>query len=119
MRKTLKNRPHVEATVASRREATEPARIEVGIQGFVNPNSRDGHRPMIKGKAWSGLRTRKGGSAAVGDEGAGSAWQDGDDEVVARGRRRRTKYGETPRVDVTFLLRPKGWEGIRTKGGRR
>jgi len=48
-----------------------PAEIEVGKQGFVNPNSRDGHRPTIKGKAWSGLRTRKGGSAAVGDKGAG------------------------------------------------
>jgi len=64
----------VEATVASRSEPTEPAEIEVGMQGFVNPNSRDGHRPMIKGKVWSGLRTRKGGSADVGDEGAGSAW---------------------------------------------
>jgi len=73
VQRTLKNRPHVEATVASRREATEPAEIEVGIQGFVNPNSRDGHRPKIKGKVWSGLRTRKGGSGTVGDEGAGSA----------------------------------------------
>ena len=105
MRRTLKNRPHVEATVASRREATEPAEIEVGIQGFVNPNSRDGHRPMIKGKAWSGLRTRKGRS---GDEGAGSTWQDGDDEAAAQGQRRRTKSDETPRVDVALLLRPKG-----------
>ena len=100
-------------------KATEPAEIEVGKQGFVNPNSRDGHRPTIKGKTWSGLRTRKGGSPAVGDEGAGSAWQDGDDEAVTRGRRRRSKSGETPHVDVAFLLRPKGREGIKTKGGRR
>ena len=96
-----------------------PAEIEVGKQGFVNPNSRDGHRPTIKGKAWSGPRTQKGGSPAGGDGSAGSAWQDGDDEAVTRRRRRRTKSGETPRVDVAFLLRPKGWEGIRTKGGRR
>ena len=36
-----------------------PAEIEVGKQGFVNRNSRDGHRPTIKGKAWSGPHTRK------------------------------------------------------------
>jgi len=95
-----------------------PAEIEVGKQGFVNPNSRDGHRPTIKGKAWSGPRTQKGGSPAGGDGSAGSAWQDGDDEAVTRRRRRRTKSGETPRVDVAFLLRPKGWEGFRTEGVR-
>ena len=93
--------------------------MEVGKQGFVNPKNRNGHRPMIKGKAWSGLHTRKGGSAAVGDEGARSAWQDDDDKAVTRGRRRQTNSDKTPSVDVTFLLRLKGWEGIRTKGGRR
>ena len=96
-----------------------PAEIEVGKQGFVNPNSRDGHRPTIKGKAWSGPHTQKGGSPTDGDGSAGSAWQDGDDEAVTRRRRRRTKSGETPRVDVAFLLRPKGWEGFRMEAGRR
>ena len=109
----------MEATVASRSEPTEPAEIEVGMQGFVNPNSRDGHRPMIKGKEWSGPRTRKGGSPAGGDGSARSAWQDDDDEAAARGWRVRTKFGETPRVDVAFLLRPKGWEGFRTEAVRR
>ena len=61
----------------------------------------------------------KGGSPAVGDGGVGSAWQDSDDEAVTRRRRRRTKSDETARVDVAFLLRPKGWEGFRTEGDQR
>ena len=105
--------------VAWKAASAVPAEIEVGKQGFVNPNSRDGHRPTIKGKAWSGPHTRKGGSPAGGDGSARSAWQDGDDEAMTRRRRCRSKSGETPCVDVTFLLRPKGWEGIRTKCGRR
>lgn len=95
-----------------------PAEIEVRKQGFVNPNNRDGHRPTIKGKAWSGPRTRKGGSPTGGDRSAGSAGQDGDDEATTQRRRRRTKSNKTHRVDVAFLLRPKGWEGFRTEGVR-
>ena len=66
--------------VAWKAASAVPAEIEVGKQGFVNHNSRDGHRPTIKGKAWSGPHTQKGGSLADGDGSAGSAWQDGDAE---------------------------------------
>ena len=55
---------------------------------------------------------------SIADKGVGSARQYGEHDAADLVQQGRAESGETRRVDGGLRLRPTGWDGRRTEGGR-